>query len=131
MAAGRRRALVLQMLRFGAVGIGATLTHLATAWATHHGLGLSAFAANLAGFLVAFCVSYFGHFYWSFRLKEGHGRSLGRFLVVAVTGYALSNVVVWLVVHRWGQSFDLALLGILMVVPTTSYVLSRLWAFRS
>lgn len=124
------KAGILQIVRFGIVGVGATLVHLVVAWLAEGMVGLAPLVANAVGFLVAFGVSYLGHFYWTFGQRDGHRGKLPRFLIVAGTGYALSNLVIVVVMDVFGGSFEAALLGILVAVPTTTFALSRLWAFR-
>lgn len=123
--------VVREILRFGSVGAGATLVHLAGAWLANRGLGFQPFLANACGFAVAFTLSYLGHFYWTFGRQAGHARHLPRFIVVAGVGYALTNLVVWLVTMRGGYPFEAALAVILVVVPTSTWLLARIWAFRA
>ncbi len=123
------RATVVQLTRFGLVGIAATLVHIGVAWLVH-ATGASPLLANAAGFLAAFALSYLGHFYWTFSQREGHPKRLPRFVVVAGVGFALSNAIVWGAVVLVGAPFELALAVILVSVPTATWLLSRLWAFR-
>ena len=57
------RQTVREAAGFFAVGVAATLTHLCVGLALYYAvdLGLSALAANLAAFCVAYLVSYFGN----------------------------------------------------------------------
>lgn len=123
--------MIAMVLRFGAIGILATVIHMAGAWASYHGFGLMPYAANLVGFAAAFLASYVGHFFWTFRMSGGHQQALPRFLVVSVGCYLMSNVLVWLIVARLMLSFDVALVAILLMLPVTSFTLNRLWAFRA
>ncbi|MEM7058257.1 MAG: GtrA family protein [Pseudomonadota bacterium] len=123
------KELLRQGARFGAVGIFATILHLAAAWAANRWFGLGEYAANGVGFAVSFSFSYLGHFYWTFAQQSEHQRSLARFLVVAGIGYAITNLIVWVVTDALDQPFELALLGILLVVPPTTWMISRIWAF--
>ena len=120
-----------QGLRFGLVGLTATIIHLSVAWVANSWFGASAYLANGIGFLTAFACSYLGHFYWTFARQSRHQRSLIRFLVVAGLGYAITNVIVWLVTDVAAQPFEFALLGILFIVPPTTGLISRVWAFRA
>ena len=123
--------LLREGLRFASVGIGATLVHLAIAWLANRGAGLSPFAANACGFVAAFTLSYLGHFYWTFAREAGHSRHLPRFVVVAGIGYLLTNLIVWAVTIRGGYAFEAALVVILLAVPPSTWLLSRIWAFRA
>ena len=129
-AEGTPGAIFRQAARFGIVGIAATVTHVAIAWCANHLAGLVPYLANSLGFGIAFAVSYLGHFYWTFRRRDGHLKAQVRFAVVAGTGFALNNVIIWVTVDRLGLSFDLALVLIVLLVPPATWLLSRLWAFR-
>lgn len=122
--------LLREALRFATVGAGATLVHLVVAWLANRGVGFEPFTANACGFLAAFALSYLGHFYWTFGRQAGHSRHLPRFVVVALVGYALTNVVVWAIAIRAGLPFEAALAVILVVVPASTWLLARIWAFR-
>ncbi len=119
-----------QIARFGTVGVGATLVHLAVAWLANHVADLAPYTANAVGFAAAFTLSYLGHFFWTFGRRQGHRRHLPRFLVVSAAGYGLTNLIVWLVVGQLGHPFDAALVVILFTVPPATWALSRIWAFR-
>ena len=124
------KELIAQLGRFGAVGIAATLIHLGVAWIAARVFGAAPFAANALGFSVAFACSYLGHFYWTFGQRSGHPVRLPRFIVVSGFGFALTNLIVWVVVSLGGHAFEFALLAILFAVPLSTWVLSRFWAFR-
>ena len=57
--------LLAQLARFGAVGGAATAVHSVVYLATT-ARGLTALAANFAGFACAVVVSYLGHRHWTF-----------------------------------------------------------------
>ncbi len=123
--------LLREAVRFASVGLGATLVHLLAAFVANRVFGLSPFLANAIGFGTAFALSYFGHFYWTFGHRKGHARHLPRFLIVAGCGYLTSNVIVWIVTTRGGLAFEYALAAILVIVPATTWIISRLWAFQA
>lgn len=123
--------LVREALRFASVGVGATLVHLAVAWLANRGVGFQPFLANACGFAAAFSLSYLGHFYWTFGRQAGHARHLPRFVIVAGAGYALTNLIVWAVTVHGGYPFEAALAVILVAVPSATWLLARIWAFRA
>lgn len=123
--------LLREALRFASVGAGATLVHLGVAWIANRLLHVPPYGANACGFVAAFSLSYLGHFYWTFARQSGHAHHLPRFVIVALCGYALTNVIVWAVTDRGGYAFEVSLAVILVAVPASTWVLSRLWAFRA
>ena len=53
-------------MRFGIVGVFATIVHVAAAWIANHFGGAAPYAANALGWIFAIIVGYLGHFYWTF-----------------------------------------------------------------
>ena len=99
---------LLRILRFALAAGLAALTHLLIAETLVLArLVGSAFLANLIAFGPAVVVSYLGHRNYTFRTAG----SLGRFLALAMTGFALNNGV-------------LAMLLILSVRPALSLLLA-------
>ncbi|MEP6790901.1 MAG: GtrA family protein [Ramlibacter sp.] len=87
--------------------------------------------ANVAGWLVAFFVSFGGHQTRTFR---DHGTSLGlslsRFFAVSAGGFALNEAGYWALM-RWGAvRYDTGLAAILLANACITYLLSRHWVFR-
>lgn len=87
--------------------------------------------ANVAGFLAAFSVSFFGHRHLSF--QDAHTdlmKSLLRFVVTAIAGF-LTNEVTFVMLFRW-VSLPLfeAVIGGQMAAALQTFVLSRFWAFK-
>jgi putative flippase GtrA len=118
--------------KFAVIGVLATLTHAGIASGLLETGTLSAFPANICGFLVAFCVSFSGHYYWSFAHLRQEGRamrSMGRFLVIALSGFALNSTVLalWLNLTPWPDL--MGLLFSIAIVPALSFLGARLWAF--
>ncbi len=61
------QAFAWQVVRFGAVGVFATLVHAISGYITVSNFDLSGVQANVAGFLIAWWVSFFGHHRFTFR----------------------------------------------------------------
>ncbi|MEJ2125307.1 MAG: GtrA family protein [Alphaproteobacteria bacterium] len=119
-----------RIIRFGMVGVGATLTHIAVANTVLALVTGSPYAASAMGFTVAFAVSYLGHYHFTFAKNSGHGQSLPRFFVVALTGF-LGSLIVLKVIATQGvipQAVSLTLS--ILVIPGLTYLAARIWAFR-
>ena len=117
---------------FVLVGASAALTHMAvftlvlflvpTLWPE---------IANVAGFLVAFLVSFVGHRLLSFQdAGTGLMQSFLRFAATAVAGF-VTNEAVFIVLFRvLGLSTWLALICGIVLSALQTFVLSRFWAFK-
>ena len=121
--------VLAQLGRFATVGVVATLVHVGVAWAVQRGLGAAPMTANLTGFVFAFACSYLGHFYWTFGQRAGHRVRLPRFLAVSGLSLVLTSLITWLFAKA-GLPFEASLIAILLLVPATTWTLSRWWAFR-
>lgn len=120
--------------RFAIVGLAATATHAAVALCLLKFGLLSAFPANICGFLVAFSVSFTGHHLWSFSSLRGDGRTgqrMRRFFVLAIVGFALNSGILaaWLDFTAWPDA--LGILVSIAIVPALTFLGARLWAFSS
>jgi putative flippase GtrA len=117
---------------FVLVGASAAVTHMAvftvvlllvpTLWPE---------VANVAGFLVAFLVSFVGHRRLSFQdAGTGLMQSFLRFAATAVAGF-VTNEAVFIVLFRvLALPTWVALISGIVVSAVQTFVLSRFWAFK-
>lgn len=87
--------------------------------------------ANVAGWLVAFGISFAGHHRLSFR---GHHtpamQAARRFFVISATGFGLNQAAYAVLISKTSVSYALLLLAVLAGVAAATYVAGRCWAFR-
>lgn len=126
---------LLRVLRFGIVGLTAAAVHYWVVIALVELLHIAPLQANAGGFIVAFWVSYFGHRHWTFSDAvathvQGAHPSFLRFLLVAVLGFCMNELLFYLLLRYAGWPYYLALAVVVFTVAVMTYVLSRLWAFR-
>ena len=87
--------------------------------------------ANVAGFLVAFLVSFVGHRRLSFQDADTSLlQSFMRFAATAVAGFVTNEAVFIALFRVFGLPTWLALIGGIVVSAVQTFVLSRFWAFR-
>ena len=90
--------------------------------------------ANIFGFLVAFLVSYQGHSRLTFKdprkKKTTSLKEMARFFIVALAGFALNQTLFYLLLTYSSWGVDLSLGITLIVVSGSTYVFSKLWAFK-
>lgn len=122
-------AIVGQLLRFGGVGVLATMVHILVALAARNAFEIAPLQANFAGFGVAFLVSYFGHARFTFGASETPLHQFLRFLFVAVFGLAVSSSAVWLIDLKLRFGFTFAMIAVGVLVPTATFVAMRFWVF--
>ena len=126
---------LLRIARFGMVGLTAAAVHYWVVIALVELLHIAPLQANVGGFVAAFWVSYFGHRHWTFSdavasHTGGTHSSFLRFLLVALLGFGMNQLLFYLLLRYAGWPYYLALAVVVFTVAVMTYVLSRLWAFR-
>lgn len=114
---------------FGLVGLLASAVHFLLAAALLRAGLAGLFGANLAGFALAFAVSYAGHYRFSFAASAPHRRAAPRFLATALAGLALNNATLALLVLATGSQSIWLIAAAITVAALGVYLLGRFWAF--
>ncbi len=127
-------SLIQQGFRFGIVGILATLIHVALYVALVETTGVHPSWSNTIAFVIAFSVSFIGHFHWTFATpanagQRPWGRPLLKFVLVALFGFLLNALAVYIVTDVAQISYLYATVFMMTVTPISVFVLSKLWAF--
>lgn len=121
---------VWRVLRFGVAGGLAALVHLLMVVLLVERAGVSPLRANVAGFAVAFLVSYAGQRYFTFAdANNSHGQALPRHLAVAVAGWLLNQFLFALLLATTALPYPLALALVLVAVAGITFLLGRHWVF--
>lgn len=119
-----------QLFWFGVVGVSAMLVHLGSVALLLVPLGLPPLIANLFGFLLAFQVSHVGHHRFTF--GDAHApiaRSRQRFFLVALTSFAVNELIYAALLRFTELDYRLALAIVLIAVAALTFVSARRWAF--
>lgn len=127
-------SIIRQGFRFGIVGILATLTHVAIYIALVETTGMHPSFSNAFAFMIAFGVSFLGHFHWTFAAQNNvtrrpWGRQLLKFVLVALFGFLLNAIAVHVVTDVVHASYLYASIFMVTVTPLSVFLLSKLWAF--
>jgi putative flippase GtrA len=120
-----------QLAIFVAVGCAAALTHLSVVALAVELTGLAPLAANVAGFGVAFFVSFGAHARWTFPISpERHAAARLRFFAVALTGFVINQGAYAGALHIFDARYYLPILAaVLLGVAVSTFLLSKLWVF--
>jgi putative flippase GtrA len=125
------KKLAEQIGWFVIVGCAAAATHWAVAVAFVSMLGMPPLWANLVGWLVAFCVSFTGHYQLTFRLQHAPlARAARRFFAVSALGFAVNEAAYALLLRLTAIPYDILLALILVGIAGITFILGRFWAFR-
>ncbi len=124
------RATFVRLFRFGVVGVSATLTHAAILWALVESVQMRPSLATVIGFLVAFNVSYFGHYYFTFRSTQPHKRALPGFALTATAGAVLNWLIFVIGTDLLDWNYWITFLIAIASVPIFVFFVSRRVAFE-
>jgi putative flippase GtrA len=125
------QAFVKQISWFIAVGCAAALTHWLVAIGCVTEGAAPPLLANVVGWLVAFIVSFSGHYHLTFR-HSGHAWHISarRFFAISALGFAINEASYAYLLRVTAIRYDLLLALILIAIAGLTFLLSRLWAFR-
>ena len=117
---------------FVVVGCTAAAVHLGTVMLLVSQLAWVPLLANVVGWMVAFCVSFSGHWHLTFpRSGAPLIRAAVRFLLVSSSGFAINEAMYAVLLHFTGTAwYAVVLFFVLLAVAVMTYLLSSRWAFR-
>lgn len=124
-----RHVPIVQIVRFGFVGVFVTLLHVAVALSVHGVFAVPPLRANVVAFLAASATSYMLNWFWTFDAESAHGVALPRFLTVSFGGFAVNQAIVYAVVALAGKPLWVAMIPVVIVIPIVSFCLNKLWVF--
>jgi len=123
--------MVRHAIRFGVVGGLASLIHMLIGVTLIHS-GWSALLANPVAFVIAFGVSFLGHYGFTFTdQRSPFATSLIRFAVVACGGFALNESLLALLVWTDAVSQMTALVISTASAAAVTFFASKNWAFNA
>jgi putative flippase GtrA len=115
---------------FIAVGCAAAATHFAVVVFLVSQWGVPPLAANVLGWLIAFVVSFTGHWRLTFRAQQAPLlQSVRRFFGISLAAFALNETAYAVMLHWTNMRYDVVLFLILVAVAVITYLLSSRWAF--
>ena len=121
---------MLAFLKFLGVGGLATITHYLAVLCLVYMLTLQPEAANVIGFLVAFTVSFFGHWRWTFKEQQApFDRAMPAFAIVAVSMFLINATLFHLMLRNTQIRFEISLLFAQSLVLVLTFLASKYWAF--
>lgn len=118
-----------RILTFGVVGVAASLLHFVAADVTMRVFGVPILLANLIGFILAIGLSYVGHYKLTFQSSADHKVSVPKFVITAVTGYFINNIVLIILINITGLELSLFILIAIGVSAVVVYLISNRWVF--
>lgn len=121
--------MLLEMVRFGFVGLAATAIHTAMLLFLVEKTGVAPVLASIPAFLTALAISFLLNHHWTFMAEGTYGRYLSRYAIVSVAGLSLNIVIMYGAVSLLHLSYLLGLALVIVLVPAFSFIFQRYWTF--
>ena len=116
---------------FVIVGCTAAATHWAIAVACVAWGQMAPLIANVVGWLVAFGVSFTGHYRLTFRHQHAPLlRAAVRFFGVSALGFAVNEIAYATLLEVTTLRYDVLLALVLIGIAGMTFILGRFWAFQ-
>jgi putative flippase GtrA len=130
MVLKNKHTLLLQLTRFGLVGILAAAVHFSMVVLLVEAKYLGPLLANGVAFCVAFQVSYWGHRLWTFsNTQRDHATAFSRLLLVSMLAFIANEALFYLLMKQGGLPYPLALLLVLSMLPGLVFSVNKWWVF--
>ena len=122
--------IISLLFRYGIVGVIASVVHFSLAYIAFEILHINSFVSHFIGFIFGLITAYFGHYFYSFKDDEDHGRRFPKFLVTALVALILHQGGVYLFDKVLGLDYTSRVLPLLVVtVPVFTFLLNKFWVF--
>jgi putative flippase GtrA len=127
-----RRAMLVQLLRYGFAGLLITLAVAASYWAITDFAGIDPMISFTIVFVVFSLISYVTHGEFSFRghgTRDQHHIRMGRFLAVNVLGYLVNQGFIWLLVKQLHGPTWWPTIPMVCLTPLLTFTLHRRFVY--
>lgn len=122
--------LLIQLFRFGIVGLTAAAVNLSVVVVLVHYWQFMPLVANVFGFMIAFQFSYWGHRLWTFSdTITLHRVALPKLLFVQTLNLSANELLFYFFLMM-GFPYFIALFFVLCILPIFTFLLSKRWVFR-
>lgn len=114
------------------VGASAAFVHWVVVVMLVSGTYLTPLVANVFGWLVAFGVSFTGHYQLTFRhQRNGVSQAIWRFFLLSGLGFAINEMSYAVLLKQTRLPYELLLALVLVGVAVITFFASRFWAFNT
>ena len=127
-----RRAVLLQLVRYGLAGLAITLAAAGSYWAITDLLHIDPMVSYGIVFLVFSGISYITHGEYSFRghgERDRHHIRMGRFFAINVLGFLVNQLFIWLLVKQIGGPTWWPTIPMVFLTPLLTFALHRRFVY--
>ncbi len=129
MRAIKNKSNLVTLSIFFVVGICATLTNALALIFFIEIITLPPSLGAVAAFLTAVPVSYFGHYYYTFKAKTPHAQTWPKHFLTTVLGSCANFLAFYIVVERMQMNYWIAFGVSFFTIPPMTFLISRYMVF--
>lgn len=124
------QVILERFLKFGAVGFSGLIIDFGLTWLVKEQLRWNKYVANSLGFAAAASSNYFLNRIWTFQNEDPEVLiQYSKFILVAVSGLIINNLIVYIINDRLHQTFYLSKAIAILVVMFWNFSLNYVWTF--
>lgn len=127
-----RRAVLLQLIRYGLAGLAITIAAAGSYWAITDLLHVDPMVSYLIVFLIFSGISYVTHGEFSFKghgERDRHHIRMGRFFAINVLGFLVNQVFIFLLVKQLGGPTWWPTIPMIFLTPLLTFALHRRFVY--
>ena len=124
--------ILLRFIRFGIVGFSGMIVDFGVTWLCKEKLRWNKYLSNSLGFILAATNNYIWNRLWTFQSEsEAVAREYISFVVIAVIGLGLNNLIIYLLHERLHLNFYLSKLIAIGCVTLWNFSMNYVFTFRA
>ena len=124
-------ALDNRLFKFGLVGLSGMAIDFSVTWVCKEKLGFNKYLSSSLGFCVAVTSNFLLNRYWTFESgAQPFTTQFARFMLVSLSGLAINNLLLYLLVKKMQSNFYLLKLIVIGLVFFWNYFVNFLFTFN-
>ena len=124
--------ILLRFIRFGIVGFSGMIVDFGVTWLCKEKLRWNKYLSNSLGFILAATNNYIWNRLWTFQSEsQAVAREYISFVVIAVIGLGLNNLIIYLLHERLHLNFYLSKLIAIGCVTLWNFTMNYVITFRA
>lgn len=123
--------ILMRFVRFGIVGVSGTLIDFGVTWLCKEKLHWNKYLSNSIGFILAATNNYTWNRLWTFESQNSEiFREYTTFVLIALVGLGLNNLIIWLLHEKLHLHFYLSKLIAIGCVMVWNFSMNYVFTFR-
>ncbi len=123
--------ILMRFIRFGIVGASGMIVDFGVTWLCKEKLRWNKYVSNSLGFILAASNNYFWNRLWTFHSESVEIiREYSTFVLIALVGLGLNNLIIWLLHEKAQLNFYLSKLIAIGCVMIWNFSMNYVFTFR-